>query len=89
MINLNDEKFQQLREHYKKLRTQKDKPHLIFIKCFTDFCEYIGMDYEKIRLGVGILTGCEPYINKCWNDVRDYDSDEVNFNIEFSKRYRK
>ncbi len=87
-INPNNARFQELRDHYNKLRSQEDKPHLIFLKCFTDFCEYIKMTPEQIRLGVGILTGCEPYLNESWKDVRDYDDDEVQFNIELSKRFK-
>lgn len=85
-MNLNDEKFQELRDHYKKLRSQEGKPHLIFLKCLTDFCEYLSMSEDQIKIGVGILTGCEPYLNESWNDVRIYDDDEVKFNIELSKR---
>jgi hypothetical protein len=81
-------KFQELRDHYKKLKLQDGKPHLIFLKCFTDFCEYIDMSKDQIKLGVGILTGCEPYLNESWNDVREYDDDEVKFNIELSERLK-
>ena len=87
-VELNDPRFQELRDYYKKLRTQEGKPHLIFLKCFTDYCEYIGMSKDQMRLGVGILIGCVPYLNETWTDVRVYDDDEVKFNIELSDRLK-
>jgi hypothetical protein len=73
----NLKEFLKLRSSYMALKAISPERALSFLDSVVDYCKLIEFDLHNTQIIIGLITGCEPIPGENWNDVRDYDEDEV------------